>query len=708
MNREKSSKSPPILIVDDDKDFLTSIESMLIFNGLTNVECCQDSREVIPLLEKKKYSLILLDLIMPHISGRELLPQIVEKFPEIPVIVLTGDEVIETVFECMQNGAFDFIPKSSVNSRILPMVRDSLDFIDLANENNILKEVDLSSEKVSHGYSKAALKMNFLLRTWKAPLVISKFAPVIENKEIDKTNVNLFYAMGQAYEKIEDFIKAEDIYRVIEEFDPGYPGIKEKLENLEKVKKEIIKIYHKDRYDKIEEVGKGGIGIVYKAKDKILERTVALKILNQSAIKDQRDIERFCSEAKKVARLKHPNIVDVYNYGQIGNDYFITMEFIEGINLFDLIERKHPIVIEVILLIARELFKALAHSHQNGITHRDIKPRNIMITYENEVKVLDFGIAVLIDDLIKDEKDVISGTPLYMSPEQIQHSETDHRTDIYSAGVTIFHLVTGSIPFDGNTYLEIMEKHLKEPVPSIKEYRADIPEKLIKIIEKCMAKNKENRYQSTAQVLKELNGIKDSSGNAFITEQARLKIFDRKKLSTTISCEDPQILKRKLEKYLQNLNDADMTIRTKIGLVNDIVDIGGNTASEVLKIISTYSNKKLAKAARDGLKSLGQLKRYFEEFIDKMDIPTFIYHLVLSRHVSPELLLDLNPVAIRNAIQDICPEEKGFEDLVPALQNFEKKNSNQKPDPLWHSWLTTVKGERIKEVRRMLEEIINP
>jgi serine/threonine-protein kinase len=337
--------------------------------------------------------------------------------------------------------------------------------------------------------------------------------------------------MGQAFEKIEDFGKAAGVYRDIAKFNPEYPGIQKKIEKIERLKKDIIKIYHKDRYDKKEEVGRGGIGVVYKAKDIRLERMVALKILNQNPIPEKRDIESFISEAKKVAKLHHANIVGVYDYGQIENDYFISMEFIEGINLETLISNKHPIPIPDIMVIAKKLFAALAHSHKNGVIHSDIKPKNIMITYENEVKVVDFGIAVLRDDLRREDKDVILGTPFYMSPEQFGNKKTDHLSDIYSTGVTLFQLVTGIIPFPGSSHSEIMQKHLSQPVPSIKKYRNDVPEKLVQIIEKCMEKSKKDRYQRAPQVLKEIDGIRDNKGKSIITDKTRLKIFDTARIT---------------------------------------------------------------------------------------------------------------------------------------------------------------------------------
>jgi ActR/RegA family two-component response regulator len=526
MNQEKSSKSSAILIVDDDEDFMNSLEFVLHANGLKNIECCKDSSKVMALLKKKKFSLILLDLIMKPISGLELLPKIVRKYPELPVIVLTGDNDIKTVVTCMKYGAFDYLPKPPDLPRLIKTVRDSLDFINLEKDSDILKEFDFSNEKDISDHSKAPFKIDYLLRTGKAQLVISRIAPLIENKHIDKSNVHLFYVMGQAFEKTEDYGKAAGIYNGIKEFNPAYPGIWEKIKKIEKLKKEIVKIYHKERYTLIERVGKGGIGVVYKAKDNNLERMVALKILNRDPISEKKDIERFISEAKKVAKLKHTNIVGVYDFGQIENEYFISMEFIEGINLESIIHLKHPIPIPGILVITEKLFAALAHSHQHGVIHRDIKPKNIMISYENEVKVVDFGIAVLRDELKKEYQTVTYGTPQYMSPEQFENSATDHLSDIYAAGITLYHLATGEPPFDDTSYIKIMNMHLCEVPPPIEQLRNDIPEELVYIIKKCMEKKKSDRYQDARQVIDELNGIWASKGKKIVSDMPGLEIFN--------------------------------------------------------------------------------------------------------------------------------------------------------------------------------------
>lgn len=351
---------------------------------------------------------------------------------------------------------------------------------------------------------------NIFLKNRKPQLVIEKIEKLLGENQIDKSNIEWFYVLGQAYENAGNFKKAFEIYQLILTEDYSFKDVHQKIKDVENLiqkykEMELISEDSSERYRIIEKIGEGGMGVVFKAEDTVLKRVVALKILNKTLVADKRNLERFFSEARSTASLTQANIVTVYDVGQIKDDYFISMEYIEGENFMSLIRRKKTFSASQIIFIAIKLFKALDYSHRKGIIHRDIKPHNIMITKQKEIKIMDFGLAVILGDQKKGESGVITGTPYYMSPEQIQGIPVDHRTDIYSSGTTLFHLTTGHVPFKGEN---IFYQHLFDPVPAIKKYRADVPEKLCYIIEKCMEKKREQRFQSAMEVLNEMKTIK--------------------------------------------------------------------------------------------------------------------------------------------------------------------------------------------------------
>jgi len=363
----------------------------------------------------------------------------------------------------------------------------------------------------SPDYNSAITHMaNIFLKNRKPQLVIEKIEKLLGENAIDKSNIEWFYVLGQAYENSGNFKKAFEIYQMILTEDYSFRDVHQKIKDVENLiqkykEMELISEDSSERYRIIEKIGEGGMGVVFKAEDTVLKRVVALKILNKTLVADKRNLERFFSEARSTASLTQANIVTVYDVGQIKDDYFISMEYIEGENFMNLIRRKKAFSPSQVIFIAIKLFKALDYSHRKGIIHRDIKPHNIMITKQKEIKIMDFGLAVILGDQKKGESGVITGTPYYMSPEQIQGIPVDHRTDIYSSGTTLFHLTTGHVPFKGEN---IFYQHLFDPVPPIKKYRNDVPEKLCYIIEKCMEKKREQRFQSAMEVLNEMKTIK--------------------------------------------------------------------------------------------------------------------------------------------------------------------------------------------------------
>lgn len=275
-------------------------------------------------------------------------------------------------------------------------------------------------------------------------------------------------------------------------------------------KNEVIEEDSSARFNIMEKIGKGGVGVVYRAKDNVLDRMVAIKELNGELAENKDDFNKLIEEARTTARLIHKNIVRVYDIKKIEDNHIIIMEFVEGQDYSQIVHKHGPLPVQELIEVARDLFEALHYSHSQGIIHKDIKPKNIMKDRSGEIKIVDFGVAAIGAGTEKHLTRYIIGSPHYISPEQITRSKLDQRSDIYSAGVTLFHLATGRVAFTGKNVDEIFRKHVLEPPPSINKIRPEIPKQLAHIIEKCMQKEKDARYQSAREVLEQIKKIEDT------------------------------------------------------------------------------------------------------------------------------------------------------------------------------------------------------
>ena len=261
----------------------------------------------------------------------------------------------------------------------------------------------------------------------------------------------------------------------------------------------------------LRKLGQGGMGQVYLARQQSLKREVALKILRKELSENPTALKRFQAEAEAVARITHANIVQVYAIGEQDGLRYMALEYVEGRNLRDYLARKGPPDLSLTLTIMRQVAAALQRASEIGIVHRDIKPENIMITRKAEVKVADFGLSRFNptdgQPLHLTQSGMTLGTPLYMSPEQVRGEPVDLRTDIYSFGVSCYHLLAGEPPFTGKTPFEVALQHVQnEPTP-LGELRPDLPPDLCAMVHKMMAKKRDDRYQSAREILRDLAKI---------------------------------------------------------------------------------------------------------------------------------------------------------------------------------------------------------
>ncbi|MCR4596214.1 MAG: Stk1 family PASTA domain-containing Ser/Thr kinase [Lachnospiraceae bacterium] len=257
-----------------------------------------------------------------------------------------------------------------------------------------------------------------------------------------------------------------------------------------------------DRYEILEKIGTGGMSDVYKAKDHKLNRNIAVKVLKQEFSENNNFVNKFRTEAQAAAGLMHPNIVNVYDVGSEGGIHYIVMELVEGITLKKYIEKKVRLSAKEAVSIAIQISNGIEAAHNNHIIHRDIKPQNTIISKEGKVKVTDFGIAKAATNNTVSSN--VMGSVHYTSPEQARGGFSDERSDIYSLGITMFEMLTGRVPFNGDTTVAIAIKHIQEALPYPSDYADDIPYSVEQIVLKCCQKSPDRRYQSMGEVIADL------------------------------------------------------------------------------------------------------------------------------------------------------------------------------------------------------------
>ncbi|MDH4220842.1 MAG: serine/threonine protein kinase, partial [Candidatus Aminicenantes bacterium] len=265
-----------------------------------------------------------------------------------------------------------------------------------------------------------------------------------------------------------------------------------------------------DRYQVIEELGKGGMGRIYKVYDTKIDEKIALKLVDVETAADKKTLERFSNELKLARKVSHRNVCRMFDLGEEQGIHYITMEFVPGEDLKNSITRIGPLTPGKAISIAKQICKGLAEAHKLGVIHRDLKPQNVMIDSEGNARIMDFGIARTLKGEGITADGVVIGTPEYMSPEQVEGKEVDPRTDIYALGTILYEMLTGRVPFKAKSPISIAFKHKTEKPKDPRMYNDQIPEELSRLVLKCMEKDKEKRYQSAGELLEELESVEEN------------------------------------------------------------------------------------------------------------------------------------------------------------------------------------------------------
>lgn len=264
------------------------------------------------------------------------------------------------------------------------------------------------------------------------------------------------------------------------------------------------------RYQLVAQQGSGGMSVIYKAIDRALQRTVAIKILRPSLTQDPSFLEKFRKEAQSVANLSHPNIVTVHDVGNEGPTHYIVMEMVDGQDLKRIIKAEGALSIDRVLNLAVQICAGIGYAHRSGIVHADVKPQNILVTSVDIVKVTDFGIAQALSDTQPQQRaEIVWGSPHYFAPEQARGEPPTPAADVYAIGIVLFEMLTGRLPYTGTSQQELAMAHIRDAIPMVTDFNAAIPESLAKIVYKVMSKEPQGRYRTADQLGHVLQNYRD-------------------------------------------------------------------------------------------------------------------------------------------------------------------------------------------------------
>ncbi len=422
-----------------------------------------------------------------------------------------------------------------------------------------------------------------------------------------------------------------------------------------------------DRYEIIRVIGEGGMANVYLANDLILNRKVAVKVLRGDLSNDEKFVRRFQREALSASSLNHPNIVEMYDVGEDDGDFYIVMEYVEGKNLKQLIKRRTRLSISEVIDIMKQLTDGIAHAHDSFIIHRDIKPQNILILDNGLVKITDFGIAVALNSTQLTQTNSVMGSVHYLPPEQAAGKGATFKSDIYSLGILMYELVTGTLPFRGENAVEIALKQMKEPIPSVKEFDESIPQSVENIILKSCAKNPKNRYDSARDMYYDLCKCLDEENLNEEKIKYQYPEFDEQveKLKNEEKHESEELEIKKVDNKKENNNKFAWILGTIIG----VIVILGISLFIFLPIITKVPDVKIPDVSN---KSVVEAEKILEEAGFNVSVTI---KDIYSDKVEEGLVVKTDPAAnrtIKKGSTITIYQSKGSEKIV--IEDYTDKN----------------------------------
>jgi CheY-like chemotaxis protein len=490
----EQARQAKILVVDDVEDNRELLRRRLERQGYV-VGQAAGGREAIAAAAKGAWDLVLLDVMMPDVDGYEVLEQLksAPRTRDIPVIMISALDDMSSVVRCIERGAEDYLPKPFDPTLLRARVSACLEKKRLRDqEKEYLAQVQRVIE-AARSVEAGEYRSSALADLAGRDDALGRLARVFDG---------MAQGIREREERLRDRVR--DLRSEIEAArDTGRPnGPVVDGGNLQPGER------FADRYEVQSVVGTGGMGSVYRARDCELDETVAIKTLRRELVADETLIERFKQEIRLARKISHRNVVRTHDFGTWSGVHYLTMEYVEGITVRDLIDSRGQLGVSASLAVGSQLAEALAVAHEQGVVHRDIKPQNLLLDADGVLKVMDFGVARLAEyNSMLTEAGLVVGTPAYMSPEQLLGEPVDGRSDLYAAGVVLFECLTGRLPLDAASPVSLIAKLLHEEPPAPVDVNADIPPALSGLIMQLLAKKPEQRLSSAAELAKRMREL---------------------------------------------------------------------------------------------------------------------------------------------------------------------------------------------------------